>query len=138
MDETPHINKVRIRRGVAVVLAVYWCALFAGTHIPNADTIMPSNVSDKSLHFFAYAGLAFLASLWQSFSGPLRPSRMLGIFLIVIAYGVVDEMLQLIPFLRRFAEVTDWIADVAGALTGIVVFWIANRLFLARWRERLK
>ena len=59
-------------------------------------------------------GLGVLLSLW----GQLKSSNWPLISIIAIAlYGAADELLQ-IPVGRQ-AEFADWIADMAGAATGI-------------------
>jgi VanZ family protein len=103
---------------VAAALIVYWVALCIGTHVPGGFAGTPL-VSDKTLHFVAYAGLGFLLAVMLSLSG-IRDSRIYWTALLVaVGYGAIDELGQ-IPIPGRTADVVDWLADVGGAVAGVV------------------
>ena len=46
-------------RRVVAALAVYWCLIFALTHLPFRSITLPGQ-SDKFVHLLMYLGLAFL------------------------------------------------------------------------------
>jgi VanZ family protein len=99
----------------------YFLALVVGTHLPPPIVGVRIEQSDKLLHFGAYAGLAFLLAMaWETSTGRLsgRHLRLLWVAIAVIAS--LDEVTQLL--VRRDANVLDWIADILGAATGLVVF----------------
>lgn len=99
---------------------LYWLAIFVATHLPKLpESVDLSQVSDKSLHYGAYAGLAFLLSASLGVNGWSwgRAGLVLG---VAGLYGAVDEVLQ-IP-VNRHADVLDWQADMVGAGTGILVY----------------
>ncbi len=103
---------------MAAALIVYWVALCIGTHVPGGFAGTPW-VSDKTLHFVAYVGLGFLLAAMLSLSG-IRDSRVYWTALLVaVGYGAIDELGQ-IPIPGRTADVVDWLADVAGAVAGVV------------------
>jgi len=105
---------------VAAALIVYWVALCIGTHVPGGFAGTPL-VSDKVLHFVAYAGLGFLLAAMLSLSG-IRDSRVYWTALLVaVGYGAIDELGQ-IPIPGRNADPMDWLADVAGAVTGVMCY----------------
>jgi VanZ family protein len=112
------------RRLTAIVLAIYWVALFGSTHIPRLP--LPTHISlfDKICHFVAFAMLALLVNLaWASRRSGLQPIdwRMFAKVLLVIAiYGAIDEFTQ--PWVGRSRELLDWLADVTGALFATLVF----------------
>jgi VanZ family protein len=108
-------------RTTNLVLAVYWLALFAGTHVPLPPELVDLPGGDKTLHFLAYLGLSLLlaAALARTWGG-LAPSHYVGMLAGLALYGVLDELLQ-IP-VNRSADVADWLADVAGAATGLAAF----------------
>ena len=118
----------RRRRLIGIVLACYWLALFAGTHMPLPPRALPVG-SDKLLHFAAYAGLAFLLALWVSASRVLRMKHYLRLLAIVAVYSIADELLQ-IP-VGRTADVWDCVADWAGAVAGAAAL-LALRMAAAR------
>lgn len=112
---------------VAAALILYWSAIFIATHIPIIPRwagLLPG--SDKTLHFIAYLVLVFL--LWfainpESKVNWRRPAAW-WLLLIVVWYGVIDEWLQM--YVGRSADVRDFMADIAGALTGLAFLTIFN------------
>jgi len=110
------------RRTVAIVaLAVYWPTLFIFAHIPVPEEVQKAGVSDKALHFLAYATLVFL--LWIALNPQdkvrWRKATVWWVLLIVAAYGVIDELLQ--GYVGRSCEMADLEADLAGAFAGCVI-----------------
>jgi len=106
-----------------ILLALYWSALFILAHIPIPQYVRRAGVSDKSLHFLAYLILVFL--LWFAISGDKkvnwrRPVVWRVLFAIVV-YGILDEWLQ--GYARgRSRDVMDFVADLVGVLTGLILF----------------
>jgi len=112
-----------------LVLAVYWVALFVGTHVPIPPDVVQLAGSDKMLHFGAYLGLSLLIAFC------VRPKgwNYLWVLLGLAAYGAIDELLQ-IP-VRRTADVADWLADVAGVAVGLGVY-AASRAAWTAYQQR--
>jgi len=109
---------------VYIPLTIYWLILFTATSIP-VERLPSLGLTDKLNHFIAYFVLAFLLKLTLIFQ---RKSRFLfekapyvtGI--ICMLYGAFDELHQMfIP--GRFAETLDWLADLSGAMVGIVTIY---------------
>jgi len=79
-------------------------------------------VSDKILHFLIFLILSFL--LWFAVS----PNRKVNwrkitvwvVFLVMAGYGAVDEWLQ--SYVGRSADIMDFSSDMAGLLTGLILF----------------
>jgi VanZ family protein len=110
-------------------LAAYWLAIFAATHVPKDFPGVPSGHEDKLAHFAAYAILAIaFATTWQSAAGILIGAHLRFIWVLLIAYGAIDELTQ--PLAGREASWLDWLADGAGAAVGLAAF-----RWFARWRE---
>lgn len=97
-------------------------AMFIGTHLPSQS--MPGfGFSDKLLHFLAYFALGFSALVsWELSVGVLRPSHYLAVWVTGAIYGAVDEITQT-PF-GRTCDWTDWLADLAGLLVGVIAFHV--------------
>jgi VanZ family protein len=116
-------------RTTNLVLAVYWVALFVGTHVPVPPDIVQLAGSDKTLHFLAYLGLSLLIAVC------VRPQAWSYLWLLLglSVYGALDELLQ-IP-VNRSAEAADWLADVAGAAAGLGAFAL-GRVVCAALRQR--
>ena len=114
---------------VYIPLVIYWLLLITATSLPAAD--LPSiGTIDKVNHFIAYFGLSVLLTLcflFQTKYDFLYKKAFLISFLIVIFYGVIDEVHQLfIP--GRMAEILDWLADVGGALIGILLVLVLVKM----------
>ncbi len=81
-------------------------------------------MSDKTMHCLAYMGLTFL--LWQAVSPYQRVNwRKVRVWLVLAAvvwYGAIDEWLQ--GRMNRSADVQDFLADVIGAMAGLVILWL--------------
>jgi len=113
-----------------IFLLFYWPTLFILAHIPIPLFVRRAGVSDKSLHFLAYLILVFL--LWFAI-GPdrkvnWRRAAVWWILLVVVWYGAFDEWLQ--ARVGRSGDVVDFLADLAGTLTGLILlsfftFWPA-------------
>ncbi|MCB9846893.1 MAG: VanZ family protein [Phycisphaeraceae bacterium] len=115
---------------------LYTAALMTATHTPNAAIPYISFVwKDKLEHLGAY-GLWTLLLLWSGLLGD-RPFRTLAIRAVACAalLGVIDELFQLIPALKRVADPWDAAADVAGSVCAVCAIWVARRLRKSRRDE---
>ena len=108
-----------------VLLVGWWGLMFIATHIPVGPSIGESPVPDKLIHFLVFAVLGVLLPQWHGRDVRLTLRRASMLFLVMVTYGAVDELLQ-IP-VGRSAEWWDWIADVAGGASGL--------LLAAGWRQ---
>lgn len=103
-------------------MLLYLPGLFTLTHMPIPDFVRRAGVSDKSLHFIAYLILVFL--IWYAF----YPEKKVNwrrkapwlILFIICCYAIFDEWLQ--GRMGRNASFADFVADVGGALTGLIAF----------------
>lgn len=89
---------------------------------------MPSLTwSDKTYHFLAYAGLAFLLGWTLQFKSRLRHA--LAVLSIAAIYAFTDEALQnLIP--GRTFDWWDMVADWMGAGSGMAAYLVCRLLLL--------
>ena len=107
--------------------AVYWLVIFTGTHVPG-HVLHHIGHKDKVFHFGAFVGLSAL--LCWSASCFRKPGLVIYAAVLAVAavYGVFDELTQqLVPL--RTADPLDWLADVCGAVIGILLFAGLQRLF---------
>jgi len=85
---------------------------------------LPSGISDKPAHAFAYMGLAFVIA--RALAGGLPPRLSIGDvvvgFAIATAYGVSDEIHQYFVA-GRSADVHDVYADATGAAIALIACW---------------
>jgi VanZ family protein len=121
--------------GLALVAAVYWLAMFVGTHLPISDAPPRDPDSlDKWLHAAAFAGLAVLLAAVGRGLG-FRTWRLYACVVVVVAlYGLFDEATQALVR-RREPDLFDWLADVAGALVGIAAFALAAKFWTEKQRN---
>lgn len=106
-----------------ISLLLYWPAIFILAHIPVPQLVREAHVSDKSLHFLAYLVLVFL--LWFA----IHPDRKVNwrrtavwwVLLVIVWYGVVDELLQSFV-VGRSCDVMDFFANLTGVLAGLILF----------------
>jgi VanZ family protein len=116
------MNMTHRQKITIVVLVIYWAVLAVVAHIPIPQIVYQARVSDKWLHALSYLNLVFL--LWFA----VRPDSKVSwrsrvvwlIFFVAVVYGGADELLQ--PCAGRTKDLGDFLANVAGALVGLVVF----------------
>ena len=121
-----------IRPALWALTGVYWCGIFVMTHLPPAD-VPSTGVSDKTEHFGAYGllGGALYLALWATW--PHRRGIPLIVLAVGLAYGAVDEWLQ-IP-VGRSCECADWCADATGLVIAVGAMSLI-RLAVDRFRTK--
>ena len=107
-----------LTRCTMLSLCLYWIALFYGTHSKVPPGMLPEN-SDKVIHFFAYAGLGMLWAILRATQGAITWGNLSWMWLMLAAYGVFDELTQLL--VNRNADLKDLLFDVSGAATGLII-----------------
>jgi VanZ family protein len=128
----------RLRRFASrarTLAVVYFIILFTATHIP-IDPSQVVEVSDKILHFCGYAALTVLVLIgWEFTIGLLQPKHYFAVWLAGTIYGMFDESSQ--TLVGRRCDMNDWAADVAGIVTGLIVFKIIRAIVyrVADWME---
>jgi VanZ family protein len=131
-------------RWAAALLVVYWAVLFVGTHTPASQlpSEPPFPYADKAVHVGGYAVLAFVAAAAWTWRRTLYFRDYVLLLAGLSCYGVLDEVSQMLPIIRRNADVLDWAADTLGATIGMIAFAVAasfarrRGLRLARARDR--
>lgn len=104
-----------------MILLGYWGTLFVSTHVPIQLPDLPSQGSDKILHFAAFCMLALLVALNAECQfGELCLRHHVVLAIAMAAYGAVDEILQ--GFVNRHCSFGDWVADVCGVIVGLWLF----------------
>jgi hypothetical protein len=111
-DDAPRYPRAWFALGWLMVLAVS-----VGSLAPSGAS-MPAGVSDKFLHFAAYAGLAFV------FMGAAGRHRWLRIAVGLLALGASIELAQAGLTEARSAEWLDMAANALGVAAGIAVAWL--------------
>ena len=96
---------------VLLLLAISFLSLSPLEELPEVAG------SDKTHHLIAYAFLAFPTAL-------RRPNDWRYIILFFAIYSGVIEVIQ--PYVNRYGEWTDFIANLAGLLIGSIIALIAS------------
>ncbi len=113
----------RRQKLILISLLIYWPTLFALAHIPIPKVVREAGVSDKSLHFIAYLILVFL--FWFVISPDRKVSWRRAtawwVFFGAVCYAIIDELLQGVV-VGRSCDAMDFLADLAGVLTGLIIF----------------
>lgn len=101
-------------------LALLWSAVIGYLSLSPLPQLPEIAVSDKLEHFAAYTVLGFLGGVSR------RSIRgMLWISLAIVAYGGAIELIQ--PYVNRYMELGDFIANACGTLFGATISFVASR-----------
>ena len=114
-----------LTRLVLWILAVaYWAVLATLTHLPPQRALNGPG-GDKLHHVLAYFLLAALLgpALWYALPARRRFVPLI-VLVVAAAYGAVDELTQ--PFIGRFCEFGDWVADVTGAAVACGLLYLVQ------------
>lgn len=113
-----YIPAVLLTVGIAVV------SLWEYPYIPEE---IPA--SDKVLHAIMYALLAMVWIFPSAYRGAAKLSTYAIVLFSVTAYGALMEILQRFCTLSRSGEMADLYADFLGALVGLILIALCQRLF---------
>ena len=124
---------VFLRRISWVLTAVYWVGIFTLTHLPPEQLARAPRVWDKLAHFLIYFGLALLLGTAMMLTFPQRRTIPLWVLAVGFSYGAVDEVLQ--PFVRRSADLHDWVADALGVWVAVLILWAIQKWLVPKLRS---
>ena len=119
-----------LRRASWLLTGLYWVGIFILTHLPPEQIARGPHVWDKLAHFLIYFGFAFLLGTAMMLTFPQWRTIPLWVLAIGFSYGAVDEVLQ--PFVRRTADLEDWVADALGVWLAVLILWILQRTLIPK------
>ena len=93
----------------------------------NGDVDLPGHVLDKIVHVIEFSLLGYFLSLgyFKTFAFPPAVKSVL-VFFTGLPLGILDEWHQLfVP--ARVSDVEDIMADAAGIVCGILVYWYLGK-----------
>jgi VanZ family protein len=101
--------------------ALLWGGIIGYLSLAPLSALPEIAVSDKLEHFAAYSLLGFLAVL-------ARRSKhgLIWIVFAAVAYGGAIEIIQ--PYVNRYMELGDFIANACGALFGATLGFASGRV----------
>ena len=82
---------------------------------------------DKYIHICMYLGLGFLASWSLDFRGKERMPSLILLLAGVFMWGVMMEVLQRLMSNGRGMELLDMLANLAGAIVGLIFYKLLER-----------
>ncbi len=109
----------RYRRAILIACVGAWVVEMIATHIP-APRAPHLHVSDKALHAIAYFLLGGLFWLTLRAYGMGRWKRTLYVLVTLTVYAALDELTQELVT-GRHAAVGDWLADMVGLVTVVIL-----------------
>lgn len=112
-------------------LTLAWAAVIFVLSVLPTHAVLSSTVGDgetlatQAGHFVEFAVLAALAASWLTARGEdaaaPRPAKIWwSVLVAAVCYGAVIEVVQ-IPLTYRSAQLSDLVADAAGALAGLLL-----------------
>jgi VanZ family protein len=132
-----HMEPVARRRASSIAILVaavglYWLAMFAATHLPFQTTPHGDPYSlDKLQHITAFAIFAVLLSAAGATAGISPLPLYLGVIGLIATYAALDEISQRFV-VARTPDFFDWLADLCGAILGIIAFATFRRITWSR------
>lgn len=103
-----------------VVLVGYVLVLVGATHWPSEMRGIHVNYFDKLVHFSAFSLLGWLTAWALELEKRGTYATAVVLLFAIALFAAVDELTQ--PYVGRQCDPLDWVADLTGALAGIVVF----------------
>lgn len=120
---------VRITLSLLYLIVLVLLSLLPSSNLPNIPYF---SGEDKWIHFCMYAGLGFM-TCW---SLDTRGKRLPPVYVLVAGvfmWGVFMEILQRLMSNGRSLEITDMLANLAGAIAGLLCY-----RFLMRQQKSLQ
>ena len=109
---------------------ILWLSSLPPQELPDAAFL----AWDKINHVLAYAIGGWLAASALRLSRPSASavSRIIGAVILIAVFGVLDEAFQTSTPGRTGGSLSDWVADVFGAVVGALASVPTHRLFAGR------
>lgn len=109
---------------------ILWLSSLPPQELPDAAFL----AWDKINHILAYALGGWLAASALRLSRPSASavSRIIGAVILIAVFGVLDEAFQTSTPGRTGGSLSDWVADVFGAVVGALASVPTHRLFAGR------
>lgn len=106
------INQYWLQITIFILAAITVLSLWPAASLPKVPG------SDKTHHFISYAALVFPVAL-------KKPKHWL---IIALGFAVFSGAIELIqPYVNRYGEWLDLMANIIGLLCGIVLAWVIER-----------
>ncbi len=108
------IKEYWLKLSALILLAITVLSLYPLDNLPEVPG------TDKTHHLIAYAALAYPAVL-------KKPNNWIYIIIFFIFYGGLIELIQ--PYVNRYGEWLDMLANTCGVFLGIILALITDCLY---------
>ncbi|MCP4187737.1 MAG: VanZ family protein [Gammaproteobacteria bacterium] len=108
-----YVEKYWVLISAAILLAITTISLWPLDNLPSVPG------SDKTHHLIAYAALVFPTAL-------RKPRRWVWLIAFFVIYSGLIELVQ--PYVNRYGEWLDMLANTAGIACGLVAASVINML----------
>jgi len=124
---------------IYIPMSIYWLLITVGMTIP-AEKIIKYSINDKLEHMISQFILAIFVLFFNAFQEKfkiIRKHPFIFVFVFLALYGAVSELIQLfIP--DRFCDIYDWLADIIGILTAVILLYPIFGKALKNFNESIK
>jgi VanZ family protein len=117
---------VRFALSIIYLIIIVLLSLLPSSDLPDVPLF---SGEDKWIHFCMYLGLGFVTCWSLDSKGKTMPPLYL-LLLGVFMWGVLMEVLQQLMANGRGLEYTDMLANLAGAIAGLILY----RFMEKRWK----
>ena len=114
---------LRITLSLVYLVVIVLLSLLPSSNLPNIPYF---SGEDKWIHFCMYAGLGFL-TCWSLDTRGRRMPPLYVLLIGVFLWGVLMEILQRLMSNGRSMELLDMLANLAGAVAGLIVYRLLER-----------
>lgn len=114
---------LRITLSILYLVVIVLMSLLPSSNLPNIPYF---SGEDKWIHFCMYAGLGFL-TCWSLDTKGRRMPPLYVLLIGVFLWGVLMEILQRLMSNGRSMEILDMLANLAGAIAGLILYKYMNR-----------
>lgn len=115
--------------------SIVWAMLIAyllfipGNDLPRYKFLDSIPHLDKIVHFILFTTFTFLLHFEKKIAiKKLTPSDHIKLSLIVLAYGGITEIIQGLMIYERTGSWYDYLTDILGLTTGIIIFLLSEKL----------
>jgi VanZ family protein len=119
----------RIKLLAWLTLLMYLCVAVTLTHMAHPPQEM-EHFWDKELHACGYAAYGTLLYIALGLTWPRVRFMWLVPILIMAAFAAADELTQ--PYFGRDCDIHDWMADMVGVCSAVLILAILRALFATR------
>jgi VanZ family protein len=118
------LSRYHLLSSISAVIILVVCVI----RIPSNESLSSIPYIDKIVHFllfFTFGSLYILENWLISSRKRYKPwGTFLNILLLIAVFGGLIELIQQDMTTYRSAELKDWLFDMTGAVTSLLVSWI--------------